>query len=70
MSKKSGDETGLNSNPEYWFNINTQAVEKGLLSAAPFRIGPFKTEAEAANALEVIRLRAKAWQEDDERESR
>jgi hypothetical protein len=50
----------------YWFNTKTLKVEKGLLTAAPFRIGPFATEQEAANALEIIRARAKAWLSDDE----
>jgi hypothetical protein len=70
MSEKSGDETGLDEVPDFWFNLKTQSVERGLLSAAPFRIGPFRTESEAANALEIIRQKAKAWQEEDEKDSR
>ena len=50
----------------YWFNTKTLRVEKGLLTAAPFRIGPFATEPEAEKALEIIRARAKAWQSDEE----
>ena len=53
---------------QYWFNTKTGEVEKGRLTAALNRIGPFETEAEARNALEVIRARAKAWREQDERE--
>jgi len=73
MSENPGEETGPgdgNQVPEFWFNTKTKSVEKGLLTAAPFRIGPFKSEAEAANALEIIRRRAKAWQDEDDRESR
>jgi len=50
----------------YWFNTKTLKVEKGLLTAAPFRIGPFATQQEASNALAIISARAKAWQSDDE----
>jgi len=51
--------------PQFWFNTKTLKVERGLKAAAVYRIGPFSTEAEAANALELVKLRALAWAKDD-----
>ncbi|MEY4743502.1 MAG: hypothetical protein RIR34_841 [Actinomycetota bacterium] len=52
----------------YWFNTKTLKVESGLLTAAPYRIGPFKTADEAARALEIIRERSMAWSESEKNE--
>lgn len=53
---------------EFWFNLKTGLVEAGKQSAAPYRVGPFDTEAEAANALKTIVERTAKWNdEDDER---
>lgn len=49
----------------FWFNLKTLKVEKGLKSPAVYRVGPFKTEAEAANALQLLAERSKQWQEDE-----
>ena len=54
----------------YWFNTKTLKVEHGLLTAAPYRIGPFETADEAARALEIVRERAKAWAEAEKSEDR
>jgi hypothetical protein len=51
--------------PEFWFNTKTNSVERGLLTAAPYRIGPFRTEQEAARALQIVADRAKAWREQE-----
>jgi hypothetical protein len=51
--------------PEFWFNTKTNLVEHGLLTAAPYRIGPFRTEQEAARALQIVADRAKAWREQE-----
>ena len=47
--------------PKYWFNIRTKQVELGLKSSSENRIGPFDTEAEAANAEAVVKARSEAW---------
>jgi len=55
-------------NPEeFWFNLKTNSVEFGKLSAAAYRIGPFKTENEAKEALKLLADRSKRWsaEEDD-----
>lgn len=52
----------------FWFNLKTLKVEKGLQSAAPYRVGPFKTEAEAANALKLLSQRSETWREEEERD--
>lgn len=51
---------------EFWFNLKTGLVEPGKQSAAPYRVGPFETEAEAANALKTIAERTSKWNEEDE----
>ncbi len=52
----------------YWFNLKKGLVERGLLTPAPDRVGPFATAAEASRALEIIRERARAWQEEESAE--
>lgn len=54
---------------KYWYNLTTGQVEKGFESPAIDRAGPFDTPEEAANALEVLRERSRAWAEDDAREA-
>lgn len=49
----------------YWFNKTTGEVEFGYQSNALDRIGPFRTEAEAKNALEIVRERAAQWAAED-----
>jgi hypothetical protein len=51
--------------PEFWFNTKTNKVERGLLTAALYRIGPFETEQEAARALQIVAERSKAWREQE-----
>lgn len=50
---------------EFWFNLKTNQVEFGKLTAASYRVGPFATETEAMNALKLIAERAKTWREDE-----
>ena len=54
--------------PKYWFNLITKQVELGLKSSSEDRIGPFDTQAEAANAEAVVKARSEAWaaQENEE----
>lgn len=60
----------MNEKPEveYWFNLKTLKVERGLQAAAPYRVGPFKTEAEAAQALKLLAERSKTWRDEEERD--
>ncbi|MFT3799127.1 SPOR domain-containing protein [Microbacterium sp.] len=51
---------------KYWYNIDTGAVERGFLSPAPDRLGPFDTPEDAARAQEVVAERARAWADEDE----
>lgn len=53
---------------KYWFNTKTKKVEIGLKSSSLDRIGPFETESEAANAEEIVRLRASKWLEEEKLE--
>ncbi|TDN92868.1 SPOR domain-containing protein [Microbacterium sp. BK668] len=53
---------------KYWYNLTTGEVEKGFESPAIDRAGPFDTPEEAANALETLRERSRAWSEDEARE--
>ena len=47
--------------PEFWFNLKTLKVEVGRKSAAPYRVGPFATEAEAKAALSTLKARSQEW---------
>jgi hypothetical protein len=51
---------------EFWFNIKTGLVETGKQSAAPYRVGPFETQIEAANALKTLAERSARWREEEE----
>lgn len=50
---------------QYWFNLKTNQVEIGKLSAAIYRVGPFNTPTEAAEALSILKRRSEAWVEDE-----
>ena len=50
---------------EFWFNTKTGEVEVGKLSAAPYRVGPFRTEADAKNAPALLAERARTWRSED-----
>lgn len=51
---------------QFWFNLKTGLVEVGKQSAAPYRVGPFNSEAEAANALKTIGERSARWNDEEE----
>lgn len=61
--------TGNEASTEFWFNTKTNEVELGKQSIAVYRIGPFKTRAEAERALEILRARANAWRDQEESEN-
>ena len=50
-----GDEIGQSRG--FYYNIKTGQVEREGVSKAKELLGPFDTEQEAANALEIIRER-------------
>jgi hypothetical protein len=50
----------------FWFNLKTLKVERGLKSAATYRVGPFKSENDARNALIEIRKKSDSWAKEDE----
>ncbi len=52
----------------YWFNTKTKTVEEGPKSLGLDRIGPFATYQEAIRAEEIVRERARAIAQDEERE--
>lgn len=54
--------------PKYWFNLRTKQVEIGLKSSSEDRIGPFETEAEAANAEAIVKARSEAWRQQEREE--
>jgi hypothetical protein len=55
----------IHDSQQFWFNTKTLKVEVGLKAPAVFRIGPFGTEAEAANALELVKRRAQEWSSEE-----
>lgn len=63
MTDKPLDSAG---NPEeFWFNLKTNLVEFGKLTAASYRIGPFATEDEAKNALKLLAERSRSWDDEE-----
>ena len=54
--------------PKYWFNLRTKQVELGLKSSSEDRIGPFDTQAEAANAEAIVKARSEAWRQQESEE--
>lgn len=52
----------------WWFNTKTEKAEFGRVTGSLNRIGPFATEAEAKQALELIRERSKQWQSQEDSE--
>ena len=58
----------MSEESKYWFNIKTKQVEFGLKSSSLDRIGPFETKQQAANAEEIVRLRASKWLKEEKHE--
>ena len=58
----------MSDSPKYWFNLKTRKAELGLKSSSEDRIGPFETEAEAANAEAVVKARSEAWRQQESEE--
>ena len=58
----------MSDSPKYWFNLKTKKVELGLKSSSEDRIGPFETEAEAANAEAVVKARSEVWRQQESEE--
>jgi hypothetical protein len=52
----------------YWFNTKTRLVEEGPKSLGLDRIGPFATHQEATRAEEIVKDRARAIAQEEERE--
>lgn len=66
MSNSSLNSAGVPQ--DFWFNTKTGQVEEGKLSAAPYRVGPFKSRGEAERALEILTERSKSWSTEEENE--
>ncbi|ODA90119.1 methionine aminopeptidase [Leifsonia xyli subsp. xyli] len=66
------DTDGIEHDAEhkYWYNLKTGQVERGFLSPAPDRVGPFDTHAEAERALEKLRENSAKWAEEDAEDDR
>ncbi|GAA1960252.1 SPOR domain-containing protein [Microbacterium aquimaris] len=56
------------SEEKFWYNLSTGQVEKGHVSPAIDRAGPFDTAEEAARAPELLKERSRAWADDDARD--
>ena len=53
--------------PEYWFNTRTGQVEEGRQSSWSHLMGPYRTRAQARQALDRAARRSEAWDREDER---
>ncbi|WP_154794565.1 SPOR domain-containing protein [Occultella kanbiaonis] len=49
----------------FYYNLETGAVEEGLVSDWTSRMGPYATREEAAKALETARNRNAKWEDED-----
>jgi hypothetical protein len=58
------------ANAEFWFNLKTLKVEVGPQAAAAYRVGPFASEVDAKNALQLLRERSKSWRQEDEEDQK
>jgi hypothetical protein len=58
----------MTDKPQFWFNIKTKKVERGLKSSSLDRIGPFDSEQEAKDAEDIVRRRSAAWLDDEKQE--
>ncbi len=56
MSERTGD---------WYFNLETHEVEKGLVSSWTKRIGPYPSREAAEHALETAHRRNDTWEEAD-----
>lgn len=55
---------------QYWYNLTTGAVERGYVSPAANRAGPFATFEEAKRAPEIMREKSRKWAEEDAADDR
>ncbi|WP_067820159.1 hypothetical protein [Actinomadura kijaniata] len=51
---------------DWWFCLKHMKVEHGAGCPNKDRMGPYRTEGEAANALQLARERNEAWARQDE----
>ncbi|WP_285726811.1 SPOR domain-containing protein [Psychromicrobium xiongbiense] len=51
---------------EYWYNLRTHQVEEDALSDWTQLIGPYATREDAEHALEKVRARNDAWEDNEE----
>jgi hypothetical protein len=58
----------MTDKPQFWFNIKTKKVERGLKSSSLDRIGPFDSEQEAKDAEDIVRRRSAAWLDEEKQE--
>lgn len=54
---------------QWWFNLRTQQVEPDEGGPNAERLGPFDSQEEAQNALELARKRNEEWDEGDDSDS-
>lgn len=55
----------VDNDGDWWFCLRHMKVEHGAGCPNKDRMGPYKSEAEAGNALETARERNKTWREQD-----
>ncbi len=64
--RRSDVDIGLEGDDQWWFNLRTQQVERGPGAPNAERMGPYPSEREAADALDLARLRNEAWEAQEE----
>jgi hypothetical protein len=56
----------MSTDEQYWYNTETGAVEVGHRSSWTHLMGPYRTRAEAEQALSRAKSRNESWEKDDE----
>ena len=56
----------MSTDEQYWYNTETRAVEVGHRSSWTHLMGPYRTRAEAEQALARAKSRTESWEKDDE----
>ena len=60
-------DTGVSeANEQWWFNLKTQQVERGLGEGNLDRLGPYSSRVEAEGALERMHSRTDAQDREDD----
>jgi hypothetical protein len=56
----------MSTEEQYWYNTETGEVEEGHRSSWTHLMGPYRTRAQAEQALASAKARNESWEKEDE----